>query len=314
MKLVKLNEKRLYLIAKNHMESLDENMSPRRESDYGTSNPVVARFVIQTHNLLKDSLFSSEVQNKVMAIYFSIHKRLLICNETLERLKMALVTALNRIPKSKDPRLKPVAFIPNLESDAGKIIYELKNILRDVVSILNPLYGKKFTEASALYPRKQAAPSDVQSWAMGKFDKNEPFCLFVGEEVDWIEELIRKRNAVEHPGGYSGTLSIENMKLLEDGRMLLPVWYRTGMPPIDILSDLDALIHNCFTYAEDFLALAIKADPAFKQYMDIFRIPKDKINPDCPVTYQTGPNAEFLSKIEADTHTSRQRWKEAPQP
>ena len=301
MELVKLGEERLYLITKEHMESLDENMSPRHESDYGMSNPIVARLVIQTRNLLKDSRFPSEVQYQVIAIYFSLHKRLLICNEALERLKMALVAALERIPKSNDPRLKAVAFILDLEGEADKILYELKSVLRDVISILNPFYGKKFTEASALYPRKANVPSDAQSWVTRKFGNNEPLGIFIAEEAGWVEELIRKRNAVEHPGGYSGTLNIENIKLLDDGKMLLPVWYRTGMPETNMLTDLDALIHSCFTYAEDFLALAIKANPAFRQFMDIFRIPKDQIDNECPINYKAGPSAEFYAKIKAET-------------
>ena len=57
--------------------------------------------------------------------------------------------------------------------------------------------------------------------------------MFLQEAATIVEYFIRFRNAVEHPGGYSGELRINNFSFQSDGKIREPTWYteKDGKPP-----------------------------------------------------------------------------------
>jgi hypothetical protein len=77
----------------------------------------------------------------------------------------------------------------------------------------------------------------------------------------WITEIVRKRNAVEHPGGQSGTLTIQNIQVDPDkaGTYVQPIWQRTGIAAAYILSDMNRALDDLLTFGEDIIVEVIKA-------------------------------------------------------
>src|SRR3984893_4474676 len=89
----------------------------------------------------------------------------------------------------------------------------------------------------------------------------------LSREEYWISDIIKLRNAVEHPGGHSGTLVIENFKMTPVG-LTPPTWTRVGnepRPSTFVFHDLDAFQHNMLTFAEDILLFGIANHPIAPQ-------------------------------------------------
>jgi hypothetical protein len=86
------------------------------------------------------------------------------------------------------------------------------------------------------------------------------------------ERLINSRNAVEHPGGRSGTLMIENFKITPVG-LTPPTWTRVGnepRPSTFVFHDLDVFQHNMLTFAEDILLCGIENHPIAPRLSVVF--------------------------------------------
>jgi hypothetical protein len=70
----------------------------------------------------------------------------------------------------------------------------------------------------------------VTEFAIKTFGANDPKTKVLQEAVCGIEPFIQFRNVVEHPGGYSGELFIENFTLEPDGAIAEPTWRTEGWP------------------------------------------------------------------------------------
>ena len=57
----------------------------------------------------------------------------------------------------------------------------------------------KCNEASYFYHAKGKGVSPLVKWASEKFGADDPFTRMLVAEHEWIEDVIRRRNAVEHP-------------------------------------------------------------------------------------------------------------------
>ncbi|MGH7924513.1 MAG: hypothetical protein ACREQH_07985, partial [Candidatus Binatus sp.] len=100
-------------------------------------------------------------------------------------------------------------------------------------------------------------------------------------EQDWVGELIRKRNAAEHPGERSGTLKIENFKVTKEGYLIPPTWRRDESPATDVFQDLETYLDNLLTLAEEVLVWCIFHRT--ESDIQVFEIPEKDRNPTCPI-------------------------------
>jgi len=81
------------------------------------------------------------------------------------------------------------------------------------------------------------------------------------DESLWIRPLVRMRNAVEHPGGRSGTLHVENFtaEVVASTIMVLePVWYLNNDEKSPIVRDMGVFTDNLLTLCEQTLILCLE--------------------------------------------------------
>jgi hypothetical protein len=77
-----------------------------------------------------------------------------------------------------------------------------------------------------------------------QFGSEDDLSKLIKEDQElWIKQLVRMRNAVEHPGGYAGHLHIHNFEaVLLDGqshpRLIEPSWHLNDEPRVSIGHDL----------------------------------------------------------------------------
>jgi hypothetical protein len=254
----------------------------KKISDYGTAHPVVARLKVQTHELIQWADISKDKRESVAAVYFEIADRLLKCHEIRARLVAALNKAVAEFRPSSDPRVMNVPHLIGLRGEVETFLYEAKNFLRDLLAIINPFFDTTFDDASAFYDAAGKDRGRIVVWATEACGDSDHFTAMLSSEQKWIEELIRKRNAVEHPGGRSGTLHIENFTPLTEGRFLLPRWHRDQSEALGLFPDLETYLDNLLTLAEDMLVSCIhhRTQHSIIQFVEI---PPDDRDTACPM-------------------------------
>src|SRR5262245_53588070 len=275
--------------------------------EHGTTNPIVARLSLQILEILKQCNASKDIQGKVGDLYVnSLQKKLLRCWEIEERFKKEFAAAVdNYKPPAAVNAPVEVPQIARLEEECHNFLYEAKNFIRDVLQVVNNLYGTPFEEASEFSWAKKGRQSLVD-FAEKTFGADDGKTKMLKEAVPSIEELISMRNAVEHPDGLSGKLVIANFTLAPDRKIDEPTWHREKdgkavYEPSSIRADMEAYIHNLLTLGEDVFVSWASDHLQVPHMMRVAYIPEDRRNLLCPIkwTVTASQHLEDLLKAES---------------
>jgi hypothetical protein len=204
----------------------------QRTSDYGTEHPVFARLAVQTAELVKFSTLDKRGEEAVLNLYINTLKpRLLKCYEIRDRLKGKLERSCEEaaVANSRNKSVSVVPAVTGLEGEVESFCYEVKNFLRNLLTVFNVFFGCKFDEAKAWIRPKKGGDSALVDWATAEFGLGDELTKVIASEQEWCSEWIQIRNAFEHPGKDSGTVMIHNIRLFPEG-LKLPTWSRAGGP------------------------------------------------------------------------------------
>jgi hypothetical protein len=281
--------------------------------EHGTTNPIVARLSLQILQILSRCNASKEIQDKVGDLYMnSLQKKLVRCWEIEERFKKEFAAAVGRYkPPAVANAPVEVPQIARLEEECHNFLYEAKNFIRDVLQVVNHLYGTTFAEASEFCRAKKGSQSLVE-FAEKTFGADDGKTKMLKEAVPSVEELIAMRNAVEHPEGLSGKLVIANFTLAADRKIDEPTWHREkdGKPvgePSSVRADIETYIHNLLTLAEDVFVLWASDHLQVPDMMRVAYIPEDKRDQNCPIKWTVTASQrleDLLSKAESKVKPS----------
>ncbi len=256
-------------------------------SDYGTSNPIVARLSLQTKELLPLYKISKKQKEEIFGVMFSnIQPKLMNCFRIKEQLTKEIREHQKKIDESgiefqAHGRAYTLPAILDLQLHAETFLYNGKSALRDLTDIFMILFSKDF--------RKEARFDKVLKWAKKEFGDSDPFTKMLKDDVGtWIEKMVRMRNAVEHPGGHSGILHIDNFTSFEEGEKVMvvePTWYRNDEEKIPIAKSMEVMVSDLLTFCEETLVLCLEK---FKEGVPIAiaEIPEKDRNPDCPIRFK----------------------------
>jgi hypothetical protein len=259
-------------------------------SNHGVSHPFVARLSVQTSELIKWADLPKEDQQAVSELYMAtLQPRLLKCFEILCRLRKALeesaASAANE-QKQNDGRIRAMPHVVGLQGEVESFLYETKNYLRDVLSVLRFFLGFNKIAASQFCDVKGKGESQVAAWSRKKFGADDDLTKLLKSEQVWVEQLARMRDAVEHPDGWSGRLTVHNVRLHPQG-FIPPSWSRTGCPESDIFTDMETTMDNLLNIAEDLLVACIKKRPAFGM-VEFYEIEEKDRNLEIPQRIRVG--------------------------
>lgn len=268
----------------------------KKISNHGTGNPIVARLTIQLIDLLKFSFLGKEKEDALGTDFMALHQRLLRCFVILTQLEENLAKSKQECDENskiqKDPRVRQVPFVPQLEQLAENFLYESKNFLRDLAFIIGKFHNEKFNEASNFCNLKDPTKlSLVQAWFKSKYGDKEWIVAVLQADKSWLYEIMSKRNASEHPGGYSGVLKIINVALDANQEVIAPAWHRGNYPPTSIFNDMRTCIENLLSFAEDMIIFGCitKKLPIAISIVDL---PESKRRPENPVRFYAGSDPE----------------------
>src|ERR1700730_15805668 len=268
-------------------------------SVHGADNPIVARLSLQTHDLLQWCGLSPEKKEEMFGIYSTqLQRRLLKCSDAVVRLKKSRDQSISNVANVVEQGAHSASFVINLQDELETFLFEAKLLLRDTLNVINVFFATTFNEARVFIPiqGKKDSKSKLVSWGERTLGSEHPFVKMLSTEEYWISDIINSRNAVEHPGGHSGTLVIENFKITPIG-LIPPTWTRDGnapRPSTFIFRDLDVFQHNMLTFAEDILLFGIENHPIAPHLPVVFfEIPEKERDPKCPIRFRGSVNLTF---------------------
>jgi hypothetical protein len=253
---------------------------------------IVARLSLQILEILKQCNASKGIQDNVGDLYMnSLQKKLLRCWEIEERFKREFGAAVNQYkPPTTVNASVEVPQIARLEEECHNFLYEAKNFVRDLLQVANHLYGTDFKEASEFYRAKKKGSQSLVEFAEKTFGAHDSKTKFLKGAVPSIEELIRMRNAVDHPDGRSGKLIIKNVTLAADKTIDEPTWHREKdgkavYEPSSIRAGMEADIHNLLALGEGVFVSWASDHLKVPGLMCVACIPENERSPERPIKW-----------------------------
>ncbi len=255
--------------------------------DQGTTNPIVARLSIQTQSLLPFYNLNEDQRQRIFGVMFSdIQPKLLACSRIYEELAKEVTEQQKRIDEvgvefQAGGRAYEIPAVFDLRSRAETFLYQAKSVLRDLTKIFLILFGKDFNNTARF--------DLVAKWAEAQFGEHDELTkMLKTDESLWIRPLVRLRNAVEHPGGGSGTLHVDNFTSEVVGSTVVvvePVWYLDQDEKSPIVRDMGVFTDNLLTLCEQTLILCLEK---FKKNFPIViaEVAQADRDPHCPVRYK----------------------------
>jgi hypothetical protein len=273
----------------------------RKINNVGVGHPVVARLGVQASDLIAWMDIEDAKRKEIASLYaITLTQRLLRCYQLRNDLAKLVNAAVEAVPPPQgDKRIREVPHVVGLQGVAEGFLYEAKNYLRDLLNLFRIAYDCKLTDASAFANLKGEGDSEIVTWAASTFEPNDELTKLLRTEQEWVAEPIRMRNAVEHPGGFSGTLTLTNIRADPNqfGSYIAPTWARTGRPDSDIVKDMDCGLDNMLTLAEDLLVGVVIKKTKSANLIKVVEIPSEERDLQCPIRLRVEPSEEILSQL-----------------
>jgi hypothetical protein len=275
----------------------------RKISDVGVGHPVVARLGVQASDLITWIDIEDAKRKEIVGLYArTLTERLLRCHQFREELVQKANSSIEaKQALQNHERIREVPHIVGLQGIAEGFLYEAKNYLRDLLNLFRIVYSCELTEASAFTNLKGDGDSELVTWASSTFGPDGDLTKLLRTEQEWVAEPIRMRNAIEHPGGYSGTLTLNNIRIdpNQPGSYIPPTWARDGRADSSIVKDMDCGLDNMLTLAEDLLVGVVMNKSKSKKLITVFEIPSQDRDSLCPIRLFVGPSKEVLGPTAA---------------
>ena len=271
--------------------------------DHGTENPIVARLSLQIFQILDQCNLEREKHEAIGNLYLnSLQRKLLRCWEIKERFREGFnVAAETYEPSANRGQTINIPNVSRLEEECHNFLYEIKNYIRDLLQVWNLLYGTNFSSASE-FSGAQGKRQSLIAFAANEFGERNPKTVFLQEAATIVEYFIGFRNAVEHPGGYSGELRINDFSYQSDGKLREPIWYtekdgKSLHDPSSIRVDMDIAIPNFLVLGEDILVSWAVDNLALPEFMQLAVVASEKRDAKCPIKWVVTPKQNIQEQL-----------------
>lgn len=252
-------------------------------SGAGTTNPIVARLMIQTHDCLESLALQRGDKHRILASMRTAKDEVLNCEAAYAALRREFAT-VEHIPQVGNVRRSGSSIetpqVGELERHATQFITSAKRALQATGEIYNEFYQP---------PRGGLMRNGNLTYAIAHLAAQSPpndnYVQFLQENEPTVKGLIDLRNGQEHADDNSRTM-IDNIRLGPDG-FVAPMWHRRPNPPTAILPEMAAAWPFLVDFIESnfFFGLQDNAESTgIAQRLE--QIPETPRDPDCPVTYR----------------------------
>ncbi len=283
----------IYKVDKTFRIKTPESIDPKRtnpnalwtaspQSDVGSSNPIIARVLLQSHEILKAAIFAVEVHKEAVNIHLHSCKEALLASEFMaKRINSQIdkiIEEINSKGVSKDNHgrgLNPFPQVQELDKDCGTFLIQANRAIKLICELPSFFLNLDRQDSNFHHLGKRLEA------AVGK---DIPLTQFVIENKANIEYLIELRNFHEHPK--QRKTIIINFMLMPDSSIRTPHWHISDGEPHAIKEEMIATVEFLRDLAELMLIhlvmFAISKDFPFI----IEAIPEDKIDKSNPIRYR----------------------------
>ncbi|QCQ98513.1 hypothetical protein [Brevundimonas sp. SGAir0440] len=267
-----------------------------RTSNVGTSHPTVARLMLQTSDILDAAGLRQEQKDELNTIFYKeLQPVLLECWNIRDSLAKEVAECLEVCEVDlRDSRIVRLQSVNQLEQRAENFLYQAKNYLRNTLRVWNWFHGTEFADASAYIPVKKETQSKLEQWAVEAFGADDPRTMLIQSKQKWAAPVIRMRNALEHPGGFSGKVYFENITM-KGNEVHVPTWCRNDEEPTAMIGCMTSLVEDMLAMGEDILAVNI--EPRLRPMFGLYEIPVENRDPQQPARLRVRPTPEFMAKM-----------------
>ena len=130
----------------------------------------------------------------------------------------------------------------------------MKSALREIAGLFSSFFGEQFSEAR--YDK-------IHKWCVQQYGAKDDLSKLIEQDHElWIKQIVRMRNAVEHPGGYAGHLHVHNFETLffegnHATQLIESTWHLNDEPQAAISHDLIVCVSNALEFVEDLSVVSL---------------------------------------------------------
>lgn len=226
------------------------------DARHGSAHPIVARLMLQPDVLMQGFVLDQCTREQINTCLMACARHLLHCHDLESDVCGDIRGIATRIAGEPLQRAGGAIHLPNvgvtLEHRLHDFLESLKNCVRDARELF-PLFGmpliRERGETYVEYANRLEAGEHVAA--------NHPLTNLLRRVEPRLRELLKKRNAKAHPGGWSGTLHIRDFEI--HGPVVVPPnWFRGAPPdqflnanaPTEIATDLPTATALVFNFVE----------------------------------------------------------------
>ena len=278
--------------------ALDTRHSSEILYSVGAANSFVARMILQFRDIIRLTFLPKARENEVVRHVWEANKLLLECEKSyfhIYKHTMELMPKCDAIVEAHKKKLAIPAMpkIPDLETHVRDFLINGKIFLVSAYRLLHLFYGMPVKE------RQEAHFDKHRAWIKGELGEEHPLYKTLEADESWVRLIAECSNAVRYEGN-GLKLEIQNFALQPGNKFASAGWRydltKKGLGRqddyTDLISDLDARVYNMLTFFEEVLVLCLQDElKKGKNQLEIFRIPKEKINPKCPILYHVQRNS-----------------------
>lgn len=248
--------------------------------DVGSSNPVVARVLLQSIEILQSAIFEVEIDKEaVIKQLHSCKESLVACLKVANRLQSKVegviseVTASGLSSDNNGRTLNPFPQVPELDADCGSFLVHANRVIKLICGLPKLFLNLPQVDSNFDYLAKRLT---------SVLGQDSPVVTFLRDNSDGIRYLIDLRNFHEHPG--ETKTIIANFKLLPDMNIRVPMWHLTNQQPRPIKEEMVASIDFLIMMAEAML-IHLVMHKVIKNIPHVIEEIED-IDPSNPIKYR----------------------------
>jgi hypothetical protein len=264
--------------------------------DIGSSNPIVARVLLQSHEILKSASFEGPVNKEAVTIHLHSCKESLIASEkTAKRVASHIDRIIEEVNKngissdSGGRTLNPFPQVPDLEADCGNFLIHANRAIKLIAELPQFFLTVDRVDSNFEHLGKRLTAT---------IGDNLPLTQFVVSTAASVRHLIDLRNYHEHPK-IKKTI-ITNFTLMPDLRVRVPMWYVSDQEARPVKNDMLAALEFLTKVTEAMFLHLVMYKISNKFPYIIEEIPEKEINSASPIKYRLTLDASKLRFQQTD--------------
>lgn len=260
--------------------------------DVGSSNPIVARVLLQGHEILNSAPFEGEVNKDAATKHLHRCKEsLLACEKTAKRVGYHIDRVVNEVTAqgistdSGGRALNPFPQVPDLDSDCGTFLIQANRAIKLICELPQFFIVLKKADSNFDHLSKRLSTT---------VGENRPVVEFVKANASGVRYLIDLRNFHEHPK--EKRTIVDNFRWMPDAKIRVPMWHLSGQEPRPIKEEMFSALEYLTQIAEAMLIHLVMHRMSKQFPFIVEEIPDKDIDVKNPIKYRLSIDLSKLRK------------------